>query len=67
MLKILVAEDEPDLAHVYVVLLSQWNRETAVEHLGKEALRRAATFRPNIALIGAVMPEMGGKKALPSP
>ena len=63
MPKILVAEDDPSLAHVYGALLSQWNCETVVEHTGIDALRRAATFRPDVALLGVVMPEMSGVEA----
>lgn len=60
MPKVLVAEDEPRLAHYYAMLLSQWDCETVVEHTGTDAIRRAATFRPDIALLGFLMPEMGG-------
>ena len=60
MPKILVAEDDPRLAHCYVILLSQWNCQTVVEHTSTDAIRRAAAFRPDIALLGVVMPEMGG-------
>ena len=60
MLKILVAEDDRNLAHYYEMLLSQWNSETVIEHTGTDAIRRAATFRPDVALLGVVMPEMGG-------
>jgi CheY-like chemotaxis protein len=60
MPKVLVAEDAPLLAQYYVTLLSQWNCETVVEHTGTDAIRRAATFRPDVALLGVVIPEMGG-------
>jgi len=60
MPKILVAEDEPALAQFYVALLSQWNCETVVERSGTDAVRRAATFRPDVALLGVVMPDIGG-------
>ena len=63
MLKILVAEDDRNLAHYYETLLSQWDCETVVEHTGTEAIRRAATFRPDVALLGVVIPEMGGVEA----
>jgi two-component system, sensor histidine kinase len=63
MPKILVAEDDPRLAHFYLTLLSQWNCETVVEHPGTDAIRRAATFRPDIAFLGVVMPQMGGVEA----
>jgi CheY-like chemotaxis protein len=60
MPKVLVAEDAPLLAQYYVTLLSQWNCETVVEHAGTDAIRRAATFRPDVALLGVVIPGMGG-------
>jgi CheY-like chemotaxis protein len=63
MPKILVAEDDRNLARYYVMLLSQWNCETVVEHTGTDAIRRAATFQPDIALLGVVIPEMGGVEA----
>ena len=63
MLKVLVAEDDRNLAHYYETLLSQWDCETVVEHRGPEAIRRTATFRPDIALLGVVMPEIGGVEA----
>ena len=51
------------LAQYYVTLLSQWNCETVVEHTGTDAIRRAVTFRPDVALLGVVIPEMGGVEA----
>ena len=63
MPKILVAEDDRLLAQYYVTLLSQWNCETVIEHTGTDAIRRAATFRPDVALLGVVIPEMGGVEA----
>ena len=63
MSKVLIAEDAPLLAQYYVTLLSQWNCETVVEQTGTDAIRRAATFRPDVALLGVVIPEMGGVEA----
>ena len=59
MPKILVAEDDHNLAHYYETLLSQWNCEIVIEHTGTDTIRRAATFRPDVALLGVVIPEMG--------
>jgi CheY-like chemotaxis protein len=59
ILKILVAEDDRLLAQYYVTLLSQWDCQTVVEHRGTDAIRRAATFQPDVAPLGVVMPEMG--------
>ena len=60
MPKVLVAEDNHNLARYYEMLLSQWNCETVIERTGTDAIRRAATFRPDVALLGVVIPEMGG-------
>ena len=52
MLKILMAEDDRNLARYYAMLLSQWDCETVVEHRGTDAIRRAATLLPDVALLG---------------
>ena len=36
------------------------NCEVAVEHDGEDAIRRAANFQPDVALVGFVMPGMDG-------
>jgi len=58
--KILIAEDDPHLCRYLVTLLDQKNCEIAVEHNGEDAIRRAASFQPDVALIGFVMPGMDG-------
>ena len=58
--KILVAEDEPSFCRYLVVLLDQMNCEIVVEHNGEDAIRRAANFQPDVALVGFVMPGMDG-------
>jgi two-component system OmpR family response regulator len=58
--KILLAEDEPSLCRYLVALLERMNCEIAVEHNGEDAIRRATTFQPDIALIGFVMPGLDG-------
>lgn len=63
MLKILVAEDDRNLARYYEMLLGQWNCETVIEHTGTDAICRAATVRPDVALLGVVIPGMGGVEA----
>ena len=54
--KILIAEDEPSLCRYLMTLLDQRDCEIAVEHNGEDAIRRAASFQPDVALIGFVMP-----------
>ena len=63
MPKVLVAENDHLLAHYYEKLLSQWDCETVIEHTGTDAIRRAAAFRLDVALLGVVIPEMDGVEA----
>jgi DNA-binding response OmpR family regulator len=58
--KILIAEDDPHLCRYLVALLDQRNYEIAVEHNGEDAIRRAASFPPDVALIGFVTPGIDG-------
>src|SRR5271169_420360 len=58
--KVLLAEDDPNFVRYLVALLEQMNCEIAVEHNGEDAIRRSATFQPDIALIGFVMPGLDG-------
>jgi hypothetical protein len=58
--KVLLAEDDPHFIRYLVVLLDQMNCEIAVEHNGEDAIRRAATFQPDVAFVGFVMPGIAG-------
>src|SRR5277367_6202671 len=58
--KVLLAEDDSNFIKYLVAFLEQMNCEIAVEHNGEDAIRRAATFQPDIALIGFVMPGLDG-------
>jgi len=61
--KVLVCEDEPAIADFIADTLKEDDCETVVEYSGLDAVYRAATFRPDIALLGFVMPEMDGVEA----
>jgi CheY-like chemotaxis protein len=54
MPKVLVAEDSPNLARYYEMLLRQWNCETVVEHTGTDAIRRARTLKTSQILSNVV-------------
>jgi DNA-binding response OmpR family regulator len=62
-LKILLAEDEPSLSRYIEMLLSKWDCDIVVEQTAERAIRRAATFKPDIALLGFITPGMNGAKA----
>ena len=58
--KVLLAEDDPNLCRYLVKLMDDMNCEIAVEHNGEDAIRRAANFQPDVALVGFVMPGWTG-------
>jgi CheY-like chemotaxis protein len=58
--KVLVCDDEPAIADFVADTLKDEDCETIVEYSGLDAVYRAATFRPDIALLGFVMPKMDG-------
>ena len=62
-LKILLAEDEPSMRHYIRTLMSQWGCDLAIEPTAEGAIQRAATFRPDICLLGFVTPGMDGAQA----
>jgi DNA-binding response OmpR family regulator len=50
--KILLAEDEPSMRRYIQMIMSRWDCELAVEQTGADAISRAATFKPDVALLG---------------
>ena len=62
-LKILIAEDEPTMAIHLQLIMSRWDCELAIEPTAEGAIQRAATFRPDICLLGFVTPGMDGAQA----
>ena len=56
----LIAEDEPSLAKYIELLLVDFGCDVFIEHSGVSAIRRGAELRPDFALLGVAMPEMGG-------
>jgi CheY-like chemotaxis protein len=61
--RVLVCDDEPAIADFIAKALKGDDCETVVEYSGLDAVYRAATFRPEIALLGFVMPKMDGVEA----
>ena len=61
--RILLAEDDPCLVEYMQTLMSRWDCQLAVEPSGADAIRRAATFKPDVALIGYCTPCIDGAQA----
>lgn len=51
-LKILLAEDETSMTRYIQMLMGQWECDLAVEPTAERAIQRAATFKPDVALLG---------------
>jgi CheY-like chemotaxis protein len=61
--KILLAEDEPSMTRYIKTLMSRWDCDLAVEPRAEGAIERAATFKPDVALLGFITPGMDGARA----
>jgi DNA-binding response OmpR family regulator len=60
--KILLAEDEPSMRRHIQLIMSRWDCELAIEPTAEGAIQRAATFKPDVALLG-LTPGMDGAQA----
>lgn len=58
--KILVVEDEKDIAGMVHDLLTKSGYEIIVANDGQEGLKRLETFRPDLILLDVMMPQMSG-------
>ena len=60
MPKILIVEDDPFLAEMYLTKLSQEKFEVELATDGKEALKKAEVVMPDVMLLDIVLPKMDG-------
>jgi DNA-binding NtrC family response regulator len=61
--KILLVVDEPSMRGYIQMIMSRWDCELAIEPMAEGAIQRAATFSPDICLLGFVTPGMDGAQA----
>jgi two-component system, chemotaxis family, CheB/CheR fusion protein len=59
-LRVLVADDEPDARAALRELLHVWGHRVCEAATAAQALELAASFRPDVALVGVVLPDMDG-------
>ncbi|HET9580881.1 MAG TPA: PAS domain S-box protein [Usitatibacter sp.] len=59
-LRVLVADDNVDIAETCATLLQLWGHDVRIAHSGREALEIAETFLPQLALVDIGMPQMSG-------
>ena len=59
-LRVLVADDSLDSAESLQILLSLWGHEVLVTHRGWATLAVVQEFRPHIAFLDFLMPDLNG-------
>ena len=59
-LKVLIADDEPNIVLSLEFLLNSHGYEVAVARDGNEALQLAAAFRPHLVLLDVMIPLING-------
>ena len=62
--KILVVDDEVDVCHLMVKLLTRLGHEALCATSGAEALTRIEDEHPDVVLLDVMMPEMNGMEVL---
>ena len=62
--RLLIVDDQEDIAALLGALLSERGYEVAIARHGREALALAAQFGPDAVMLDVMMPEMDGWKVL---
>ena len=58
--RILIVDDEPNIAASLEFLLQRGGYDVRVAHDGEEALAQAESFRPELVLLDVMMPKLNG-------
>ena len=58
--RVLVVDDNVDMAETLALLLGFWGHESCIVHDGRRALEKAAGFRPDVVLLDIGLPGMDG-------
>ena len=58
--RILIVDDEPNIAASLEFLLQRGGYEVRVAHDGEEALAQAESFQPDLVLLDVMMPKLNG-------
>jgi DNA-binding response OmpR family regulator len=61
--RILIVDDEPNIAMAIDFLMSDAGYETAVAANGREAIAKMSSFEPHVVILDVMMPEMDGFEA----
>lgn len=60
MPKVLIIDDDPFIADMYVIKFKDEHFDVQTAHNGKDGLKKIVEFDPDIILIDVVMPDMDG-------
>ena len=64
MIKVLIVEDETQILRMYEFKLEKSGYSVRCSENGRDGLREAEDFRPDIILLDLMMPEMNGDEML---
>src|SRR5260370_6801101 len=64
MARILVVEDEKDLADLLVYNLRQTGHQSEISSTGAGALAKASTFKPDVVLLDLMLPDISGLEVI---
>ena len=64
MPKVLIIDDDPFIADMYVIKFKDERFDVATAPNGKEGLKKIKEFDPDIILVDVVMPDMDGFRVL---
>jgi CheY-like chemotaxis protein len=64
--KILLAEDEPDIAELFGLALTSAGFSVEIVNNGAEAIKKLKSFKPDLLLLDLVMPDIDGYEVLDS-
>lgn len=59
-LRVLIVDDNVDVARTLAALVVQWGHEVIVAHSAARALRESREFRPRVAIIDLGLPDLHG-------
>ena len=63
-MRVLIVDDEPDLASVTARLVGAWGHEVATEHSGRTGLERQKTWNADLVLLDIGLPDLSGLEVL---
>ena len=64
--RILVVDDEPNIAELLSAALTFEGYQVGVASTGAEALEQVRSFRPHLVMLDVMLPDLDGNESLPA-